>query len=140
MISNTRVGQPIRMVLQPITILSGPPSASSTVSPTRASGKPFTCTLALPSITTPGPWGGTGVGMGIYGCPAYRRLGLASPIEGQARRRLESPATLAGIRSAHSRHRVQDLTAVHASSYQLHALPACSSSIPLGESLTITLT
>src|SRR3954452_1261546 len=42
---------PTRTVCSPIAILSGPPSASRTVSPCRQSGSPLTSTVCDPSIT-----------------------------------------------------------------------------------------
>src|SRR5690349_1343800 len=41
-------------------ILLGGPSASRIVSPIRHWGRLFTSTVGLPSITTPGPWTGSG--------------------------------------------------------------------------------
>lgn len=60
---NSDCHPPIWTVGQPLTILFGGPSASTTVSPIRQAGSPFITTVALPSITTPGPCGGMGKGV-----------------------------------------------------------------------------
>ncbi|MEZ5393293.1 MAG: hypothetical protein R2724_10570 [Bryobacterales bacterium] len=50
-------------VNSPLTILFGGPIASKTVSPKRHAGKLLIMTVGLPSMTTPGPCGGTGKGV-----------------------------------------------------------------------------
>ena len=70
---------PISTVTQPATILFGGPIASSKVSPIRAGGRLLTMTVAEPSITTPGPCGGTG-----DGDRAARRAGRCRPRRSQS--------------------------------------------------------
>ena len=54
---------PIMTVISPLAILFGGPMASRIVSPMRHAGRLFIITVAEPSITTPGPCGGTGEGV-----------------------------------------------------------------------------
>jgi len=55
---------PIKTWKHPIAILFGGPIASRIVSPTRQAGRLLIITVVLPSITTPGPCGGIGSGIG----------------------------------------------------------------------------
>jgi hypothetical protein len=54
---------PMITVGHPIAILFGGPSGSMIVSPIRDAGRLLISTVGLPSITTPGPCGGTGEGV-----------------------------------------------------------------------------